>query len=132
MKYKPGDKFIIEIESVYNTNPFDKPECLYRIKGFNSLVFDVSGLDKLEKLAVRKPIDDFEVMNNNQKLNEIDRAISEIIELFDIAWEYNKSDKSRTELSQKCTMYLSGIGQTLGAIRDELELIEEEPGDLYE
>lgn len=42
-----GDKYIIEIES-HMTN---KHGDLYGIKGFNSLVFDRNGLDRLEKLA---------------------------------------------------------------------------------
>ena len=46
-KYKVGDKFIIEIAEVYENvlNDIDvfeavTSEPLYRIKGFNSLVFD--------------------------------------------------------------------------------------------
>ena len=54
MKYNVGDKFVIEIGEVYNSGlPFendDEPCTLYRIKGFNSLVFDENGLDKLKKL----------------------------------------------------------------------------------
>ena len=56
---KIGDKFIIEIESVYgklNGNEFSEDEeylrgnpRLYKIKGFNSLVFDEYGLNRLEK-----------------------------------------------------------------------------------
>lgn len=42
-----GDKYIIEIES-HMTN---KNGDLYGIKGFNALVFDRNGLDRLEKLA---------------------------------------------------------------------------------
>ena len=34
--YKIGDKFIIEIDEVFE----NKDKTLYRIKGFNSLVFD--------------------------------------------------------------------------------------------
>ena len=54
MKYNVGDKFVIEIGEVFvNGLSFEndsKPCELYRIKGFNSLVFDESGLDKLKKL----------------------------------------------------------------------------------
>lgn len=49
---KAGDKYIIEIEEVLERNlplNFDPPTPLYRIKGFNSLVFDEHGLSKLEK-----------------------------------------------------------------------------------
>ena len=55
MEYKPGDKFIIEIESLFENGDLSKPPiCLYRIKGFNSLVFDASGLDRLEKYEESK------------------------------------------------------------------------------
>lgn len=66
-------------------------------------------------------------MTKGQKIDEINDSISKVRELFDIAFEYNRNDDNRTELSQKCTTYLGGIWQTLGAIRDELieELIEE-------
>ena len=57
--YKTGDKFIIEISDEYDLSVetmqditddnLTAPQTLYRIKGFNSLVFDENGLDKLEK-----------------------------------------------------------------------------------
>lgn len=51
MKYKIGDKFLIEIEEVYESEmPFSSPDELFKVKGFNSLVFDKNGLDKLEKI----------------------------------------------------------------------------------
>lgn len=49
-KYKEGDRFIIEIDGVtpiYNKD--GKEVILHKVKGFNSLVFDVNGLDKLQK-----------------------------------------------------------------------------------
>lgn len=60
-KYKVGDKFIIEIAEVYE-NVLSRiygfkattSEPLYRIKGFNSLVFDKNGLDKLEEIEDKK------------------------------------------------------------------------------
>lgn len=50
--YKVGDKFEIEIESVF-TNDADSE--LYAIKGFRSLVFDKNGLDKLKKVEEEPP-----------------------------------------------------------------------------
>ena len=41
--YKPGDRFIIEIESVLKENG----TTLYKIRGFNALVFDEVGLGRL-------------------------------------------------------------------------------------
>jgi hypothetical protein len=55
---KVGDKFIIEIGEVftakgtytaYGCEENEYEENLYRVKGFNSLVFDDEGLSKLEK-----------------------------------------------------------------------------------
>lgn len=43
-KAKVGDKFIIEVESIYKDTNNNE---LYKIKGFNSLVFDSNGIDKL-------------------------------------------------------------------------------------
>ncbi len=46
MKYKTGDKFIVEIDSVMT----NKKGTLYGIKGFKSLVFDEYGLELLERV----------------------------------------------------------------------------------
>lgn len=51
--YQVGDKFVIEIEEICGCeerNALAVPHTLYRAKGFNSLVFDEPGLDKLERL----------------------------------------------------------------------------------
>ena len=53
MSHKVGEKFIIEIDSVMT----NKKGTLYGISGFNSLVFDDYGLEKLEKYP-EKPIAD--------------------------------------------------------------------------
>lgn len=47
-KYKVGNKFIIEIEEAVNVSA--NQNTLYKIKGFNSLVFDNNGLNKLKSL----------------------------------------------------------------------------------
>ena len=55
---KVGDKFIVEISEVltskgtymaYGCEENEYEESLYRVKGFNSLVFDDNGLNRLEK-----------------------------------------------------------------------------------
>lgn len=55
---------------------------------------------------------------NSQAVEEINSEIPKVRELFDIAYEYNKKDPTRTELSQKCTTYLADVWQTLSAIVD--------------
>lgn len=56
-KYHIRDKFVIEIDEVFenNADDFIHEKELYRIKGFNSLVFDDNGLDKLQKYETYKP-----------------------------------------------------------------------------
>lgn len=44
---KIGDRYIIEIDKTLTDSNCDNP--VYRIKGFNSLVFDQNGIDKLVK-----------------------------------------------------------------------------------
>ncbi len=66
-KYKVGDKFILEIGESYATEmPFGvedgSPMNLYKAKGFNSLVLDAKGLDKLEKLNPKLKIEDIDDM----------------------------------------------------------------------
>lgn len=60
-EYKAGDKFVIEIKEIYEnvlSNAFedDIPKQLYRVKGFESLVFNKDGLDKLEKVKSSLPV----------------------------------------------------------------------------
>lgn len=49
------DKYVIELEEMYVRNGSESvqnsPERLYRVKGFNSLVFDDAGLKKLKKAS---------------------------------------------------------------------------------
>ena len=47
MSYSVGDKFVIEIKEVFMSQ--DNADKLYRVNDFKSLVFDESGLDKLER-----------------------------------------------------------------------------------
>lgn len=75
MKYKVGDKFIVEIEETADCNC--EPWRLYKIKGFNSLVFDDFGLDKLKKqddeifeLKDLVNVREENIMNLNQKLKK--------------------------------------------------------------
>lgn len=54
-----GDKYIIEIEEELRPRAtqgcsFSEDDCVYRIKGFNSLVFDRNGLNKLEKVITEE------------------------------------------------------------------------------
>lgn len=46
--YKKGDKFVIEIDDIMTGCD---SKTLYRIKGFNSLVFDDYGLEQIGKLV---------------------------------------------------------------------------------
>ena len=58
-----GRKYVIEIEQEYSANmrkgssDMVKPIKLYKVKGFNSLVFDEQGLDKLKRMPELEQID---------------------------------------------------------------------------
>lgn len=76
--YKVGDKFIIEIGEEYESEFLktnieadkeqkESPVNLYRIRGFDSLVFDKNGLKKLEKY---EPYSNFEEASYEKGLND--------------------------------------------------------------
>lgn len=58
-----GRKYVIEIEQEYSANmrkgtsDMVDPIKLYKVKGFNSLVFDEQGLDKLERMPTLEQIE---------------------------------------------------------------------------
>lgn len=60
---KVGNKYVIEIEQEYSanmrkgSNDIVEPVKLYKAKGFNSLVFDEQGLDKLKRMPELEQID---------------------------------------------------------------------------
>ncbi len=60
------------------------------------------------------------MVTKEEKIEEINESIYKVREIFDMAFDYNQNDNFRTELSRKCTDYLSDVWQTLSAIRDEL------------
>lgn len=51
-KYNKGDKFEIEIGKTFDDG---NGKTLYLIKGFNSLVFDEHGLNKIKRTSEAKP-----------------------------------------------------------------------------
>lgn len=53
-KYKVGDKFEIEIAQVIESVEAGG-NTLYRIKGFNALIFDDHGLNKISKVEPENP-----------------------------------------------------------------------------
>ena len=85
-EYKAGDKFVIEIEEIYNGNlcKHERHMHLYRIKGFNSLVFDENGLEKLT------PYD--EIKHKMELIDELKRD------------EYNRGLNDAWELAKKIVL----------------------------
>ena len=79
-KYKIGDKFIVEIDDVMlGSTAENNPTALYRIKGFNSLVFDKNGLDKLEKIPTSDAKDWSETIEAMER--EYNRGLNDAWEL---------------------------------------------------
>lgn len=77
-KHSPGDKFVIEIESVITAGG----GTLYKIKGFNALVFDDFGIGRLErydKPAVNVSKLDKAKERLTKASNEAEIALNEII-----------------------------------------------------
>lgn len=68
-KFEVGDKFIIEIEKCIESEFLP----LYKIKGFNALVFDGFGLEKLERVG-KAPETTFKV-GDEVVDNEGDKAV---------------------------------------------------------
>ena len=93
---KVGDKYIVEIEEVIQKREKESFGFLYRVKGFNSLVFDNVGIDKLEKLDDNL-LDDLESTAYNRGLNDAWEAVKQII------------DFSPYELSQRFGRELNGM-----------------------
>lgn len=61
-----GKKYVVEIEEIYvAVTPDATPQRLYRIRGFNSLVFDDAELKKLT------PIEDYKLQLISEVLNGI-------------------------------------------------------------
>ena len=103
---KVGDKFVIEIETTYMAfgsaiSPYEPdegivfPSDLYKVKGFNSLVFDESGIKKLKRL------EDFPF--SDSKLNE--RYYAGMKD----AW---KACRDIFEMTAKERMYVFGYEKT--------------------
>ena len=79
--YKKGDKFVIEIGwTTHSVDAKRKPITLYAINGFNTLVFDKNGLDRLEKL-------DSDYVNENYKLLQDAAYIDGLNDAWELARE---------------------------------------------
>lgn len=113
MSYKVGDKFVIEIEETicgYGNNPDDIghiTEPLHRIKGFNTLVFDAYGLDKLQKINPKLKIEDIDDMlaEHDLKKEAYEKGLND-------AWELARKVADISTTSERADMfgyYCNGI-----------------------
>lgn len=93
-KYKVGNKFIVEIEEIYNGDLVKHEEHmhLYRIKGFNSLVLDEYGLDKLQKYDEEVIATKFYEKGRQEALEDVQNCES---------YGYEKSLNDAWELARK-------------------------------
>lgn len=96
-----GDKYVIEVEKVYKAKNYkgEGPDKLYRIKGFNTLVFDQFGLDKMEKY---NPENDEFVFDQRYE----DGYEKGLYKAWEIVSElYHLSADSRLNLFEKSSVY---------------------------
>lgn len=63
-----GDKYELTIGEVFYDN---KGNQLYRVKGFNSLVFDEEGLGRLSKLSDDSPVEDNSALHISEGLVQL-------------------------------------------------------------
>jgi len=84
-KYNSGDKFVIEVDTAFGLMSGDP---LYTIKGFNALVFDDYGLDKLQKYGTVTPSEWYEMLSE----------------------QYNKGLQDTWELARKIVLQTSKGG----------------------
>ena len=114
-----GDKYIIEIEREFLSEPKDyikdgnvirKQSILYKIKGFDSLVFDLKGLKRLEK---------YEPKEEPKTYDKVQLGIGdEVCDKNDNIWVITGVENSRSGVT-----YLFGIdnrGKAYSAILDNV------------
>ena len=130
-KYKVGDKFILEVGESYTTEmPFGNEEgspiTLYKAKGFNSLVFDDYGLDKLEKYnEVKEKLE----LIDELKQAEYNRGLQDAWELAKKLWlPSNYGGIPHTEILKifKCDYYVIAENYTPHEAFAKLEAYEKE------
>ena len=118
--YKVGDKFIIEIDKIFNQDG----ETLYRAKGMKSLVFDEYGLNIL------KPLEDetMKLLRENAELKE--RMQKDIDKICDLCSRNDALDVARAagaekawKLAQKIALFEADGGYS----DDELNEIFDSP-----
>lgn len=80
-KYNPGDKFIIEVAEMYDRTPTkynERPDYLYRMRHFDSLVMTESALDKLARVNDSKEAKDtMVIVNTMQKLADLNNILAQ-------------------------------------------------------
>jgi len=102
-KYKVGDKFIVEIAGTspsFDVN--DNANVLYRAKGFNTLVFDDNGLDKLQKINPKLKIEDIDDMlaEHDLKKKAYEKGLAD-------AWELARKIALSTDMVETARIFIA-------------------------
>lgn len=110
--YKAGDKFEIEIANVLEQGN----TCLYRIKGFRSLVFDDYGLDKLTRAVSYNDAYQAGVEDGAKSVRSWDYAIQEgaYQQGLNDAWEAARTVISKFSVGDNAKAFDTGEKSTLG------------------
>ena len=116
-KYKVGDKFIVEIEEIYNGDLAKHEEHmhLHRIKGFNSLVLDEYGLDKLQQINPKLKIEDIDDMlaEHDLKKEAYEKGLQD-------AWKLARKIVLKAEMGGICYddfKKIFGVGDYMSVLR---------------
>lgn len=110
--YKAGDKFEIEIAEVLEQGN----TCLYRIKGFHSLVFDEYGLNKLTRAVSYNDAYQAGVSDGAESVRSWDDAIREDAyqQGLNDAWEAARTVLSKFSVGDNAKAFDTGEKSTFG------------------
>ena len=133
-------KYIIELEDV----PFVKKDgaFLYRVKGFNSLVFDLTGLNKLtpfDKRAIEHDayengkkngyLDGFKAAEQAAYQRGYENGFAEGRKRAELSDAFNTDNKKYTEAKQVIKDFLCGKSHDIIECLNSLEIAKELLGD---
>lgn len=117
-KYKPGMKFLVEVAEVYQRTPKrdnERPDTLYRMRHFSSLVFDEAGLDKLERYE-EKGFSEEEV---EEIVNVAMRCFDDLVEMVEAKAKENLYDQDWENADLDSLVGTAWMVKVVNSVRDK-------------